>query len=131
MGLKITDLVTKKELKWEDLRNKKIAVDSSQMLYQFATTIRQSDGTPLMDSHGRITSHLMGLMNRIPNLMEKQIKLVFVFDGKPPVLKLTETEVREHKKRLAEEKLKQAKDEEDIEGMYKYSRQAVRNTKEI
>ncbi|MDD5177702.1 MAG: flap endonuclease-1 [Candidatus Nanoarchaeia archaeon] len=131
MGLKITDLVHRKELKWEDLKNKKIAVDSSQMLYQFATTIRQSDGTPLMDNKGRITSHLMGLMNRIPNLMEKQIKLVFVFDGKPPILKLTETEDREHKKRLAEEKLQQAKQEEDIEGMYKYSRQTVRITKEM
>ena len=58
MGLKIGNLISKKEISSKDLENKKIAIDSSQMIYQFISSIRQPDGTPLMDSNQNITSHL-------------------------------------------------------------------------
>lgn len=131
MGLKISDLVPKKELTWEDLANKTIAVDASQMIYQFASSIRQPDGTPLMDSQGRMTSHLVGIFSRVSNLLEKNIKLCFVFDGKPPILKIKEQEERALRKRIAEEKLEKAREEEDFEAVQKYSKQTVRLTKEL
>lgn len=125
MGLKISDLVPKKEIGWHDLANKKIAVDSSQMIYQFATSIRQRDGSPLMDSQGNVTSHLVGIFSRVSNLINKNIKLCFVFDGKPPLLKIKEQERRALRKRLAAEKLEKAREEEDYEAVQKYSKQTV------
>jgi flap endonuclease-1 len=54
---------------------------------------------PLMDSSGRVTSHLSGLLYRTTNLIEAGVKVVFVFDGQPPSFKartiLERTEVRE------------------------------------
>src|SRR3989338_10334419 len=125
MGLQITELVPKKEISFKDLQNKKIAIDSSQMLYQFLSSIRQQDGTPLMDSKQRITSHLQGIITRVTNLMSKKIKLAFVFDGKPPLLKVKEQEEREYRKQIAEEKLEKAKEEGNEELMLKYSKQTV------
>ena len=73
MGLQISDLVSKKQILFDDLENKKIAVDASQMLYQFLSSIRQQDGTPLRDSKGRITSHLQGLFSRTTNMIQKEV----------------------------------------------------------
>ena len=75
MGVNLSSLVPKKEISFEELSNKKIAVDASQMLYQFLSSIRQPDGTPLSDSKGRTTSHLVGLSTRIPNLISRGLKL--------------------------------------------------------
>src|SRR3989344_2054099 len=126
MGLNISQIIPKKEISIEELKNKKLAVDSSQILYQFLSSIRQPDGTPLMDSNDNITSHLMGISTRIPNLIEKDLKLAFVFDGKPPILKIKEQEQRNHRKMLAEEKLEQAREEGDEELMLRYSKQSIR-----
>src|SRR3989344_3903897 len=115
MGLQIGNLVPKKEISFEDLKNKKVAVDASQMLYQFLSSIRQRDGTQLMDSSGNVTSHLQGIISRITNLIGKQVKLAFVFDGKPPLLKVHEQEEREYRKKQAEKKLEEAKEQEDEE----------------
>src|SRR3989344_6361632 len=131
MGLQITELVPKKEISFKDLYNKKIAIDSSQMIYQFLSSIRQQDGTPLMDSKQRITSHLQGIISRVTNLMQQNIKLVFVFDGKAPLLKIKEQEEREYRKRLAEEKFKEAKEEQDEELMLRYSKQSIRLRREM
>ena len=126
MGLKISELVPKREIKIDDLANKKIAVDASQMLYQFISSIRQPDGTPLMDSQGRVTSHLVGIFSRVSNLIMKVLKLCFVFDGKAPELKLEEQRNRASRKRAAEHKRQLALDEGDTESALKYSKQTSR-----
>ncbi len=126
MGLKISELIPKKEIKFEELSNKKIAVDASQMLYQFLSSIRQRDGTPLMDSKGRVTSHLVGIFSRVTNLISKDIKLCFVFDGKPPSLKLEEQQSRYTRKIAAEEKRQLALEEGDLDSALKYSKQSSR-----
>lgn len=92
MGVPIGDLVPRKEIDLENLYGKKIAIDALNAIYQFLSTIRQRDGTPLMDSKGRITSHLSGLFYRTINLMEAGIKPAYVFDGKPPEFKRKELE---------------------------------------
>lgn len=138
MGLTIGSLIQKKQIEFESLRYKKIAIDASQMLYQFIASIRQTDGTLLQDSSGNITSHLMGLSTRIPKLINKDIKLAFVFDGKPPRLKLEEQKKRSLIKKEAEKNYETAKEEGNEELMLKYSKQSskvnlkiVNETKEL
>lgn len=131
MGLQISELIPKKQISFKDLENKTIAIDASQMLYQFLSSIRQQDGTPLMDKNANITSHLQGVITRVTNLMQQKIKLVFVFDGKPPLLKVKEQEEREYRKQIAEEKLEKAREEGDEKLMLRYSKQTVRLKKEM
>src|SRR5262245_52361318 len=91
MGVPLTPIIIKKTLALDDLRGKRLAVDGNGELYQFLALIRLRDGSPLQDSHGRITSHLSGLFYRTTRLItDYKMELVFVFDGKPPALKFAE-----------------------------------------
>mgnify|MGYP001587354899 CR=1 FL=1 len=128
MGVKLTPIIQKKQISFDQLKNKKIMIDAYQMLYQFLTSIRQPDGTPLMDSEKNTTSHLVGISSRITNLIEKGILISVCFDGKSPVLKTKTIEEREFRKQQAEKKLEKAREEEDTELMYRYSKQTVRLT---
>lgn len=122
MGLQIGDIVPRREIKLEELKGKIIAVDAFNALYQFLTSIRQPDGTPLMDSKKRVTSHLSGLFYRNTALLAEGIKLVYVFDGEYHVLKGKTHEKRDEAKQEARAKYDEAKDEEDVEAMGKYAR---------
>src|SRR3989344_5815319 len=126
MGLKLGKVIPKSELKFEDLTNKKIAVDFSNAVFQFLSNIRQRDGTPLTDSNGNVTSHLMGILTRSLNLMQKNIKLVYIFDGKPPALKFEEKLRREKQKQKAQDRYNLAIEERDEESMLKYAKQTSR-----
>ncbi len=123
MGVKISELVDKRDLKWDELSGKQLSIDASNVLFQFASSIRQADGMPLMDSNGKVTSHLVGLFSRVPNLLQKNITPVFVFDGKAPVLKEKTRAIRRGQKDKAQERYTKALLEEDQEGVSKYSRQ--------
>ena len=91
MGVLLTPIIVKQQLALDDLRGKRLAVDTNGELYQFLALIRMRDGSPLKDSHGRITSHLSGLFYRTTRLItDYGMELVFVFDGKPPALKFAE-----------------------------------------
>ena len=108
MGLQVGDIIPKEEISLDDLSGKIIAIDAFNVLYQFLTTIRQYDGNPLTDSKGNITSHLSGLFYRMTNMMSRGIKPIFVFDGKPPKLKLKTQAARAEVKKVAYEKFKMA-----------------------
>lgn len=131
MGVKIGDIIPRKKVNFEDLGHKSIAIDASNMMYNFLSSIRQADGTLLMDKKGRVTSHLMGTLTRLTNLMSKNIKICVVFDGKMPLLKVKEQENREYKKTVAAGKMQQALEEENYEEAYRYSKQTSRLTKEM
>src|SRR2546425_3418059 len=91
MGVLLTPIIIKQTVKLDDIRGKRLAVDANGELYQFLALIRLRDGSPLKDSHGRITSHLSGLFYRTSRLIaDFGMELVFVFDGKPPGLKFAE-----------------------------------------
>jgi len=126
MGVKLRELLPRKEIAFDDLKGKKIVVDASNMLYQFLSSIRQPDGSLLTDKDGNVTSHLVGIFSRFTNLMSRGIKLCVVFDGKPPLLKIKTREEREYRKQLAEEKLEKAREEENEEAILKYSKQVTR-----
>lgn len=102
LGTNLTPIMVKQIINLEDLRGKSLAVDANNVLYQFLSLIRTPDGTPLMDSRGNITSHLVGLMFRSTRLIHDYgIHLVFVFDGKPPRLKEREIEKRREARKKA------------------------------
>ena len=131
MGVNLKDLIVKKEVSIQDLAGKKVVVDGNNILYQFLATIRQQDGTPLMDSKGNITSHLNGLFYRTTKLMQSGIKPCFVFDGKAPDLKFAERERRAGLKKEAAKLYEDAKSREDVDDMKKYGMRTSRLTKEM
>jgi flap endonuclease-1 len=131
MGVKIRDLVETKTIEFSELYNKKLAVDAFNMLYQFITTIRQPDGSPLTDQNGNVTSHLIGLFYRLTNLLKQNMKLVFVFDGEAPELKKKERERRNSIKSEAKAKYEEAKKEEDIDAMKKFASRTASLTSEM
>ena len=131
MGLNIREIIPRREIEFESLKDKIVCVDAFNTLYQFLSTIRQSDGTPLMDDKKRITSHLSGLFYRNINLLNEGLKLVYVFDGEPPELKIKTHEKRQIIREIAEEKYESAKAEEDFEAMKRYGSQLVRLNDEM
>ena len=131
MGLNIREIIPRKEIEISDLKGKIICIDAFNTLYQFLTTIRQQDGTPLMDSKKRITSHLSGLFYRNISLLSEGIKLIYVFDGKPYDLKEKTHEKRREIREISNQKYEQAKEKKDLESMKMYSSQLVRLNDEL
>ncbi len=135
MGVNLRDLIPDNiRTVIEDLRvlrGKVISIDAYNALYQFLAAIRQPDGTPLMDSQGRITSHLSGLFYRTINIVESGIKPVYVFDGKPPELKAKEIERRRAIKEEASKKYEEAIAMGDLEAARRYAAMAAKLTDDM
>lgn len=131
MGLNIREIIPREEISFSQLRGKIVCVDAFNTLYQFISTVRQPDGTPLMDNKKRITSHLSGIFYRNINLLLEGIKMVYVFDGKPPELKYKTGIKRREARELAKERYETAKDREDLEAMKRYSSQLTRLNNEM
>ncbi len=131
MGVNFKDLLIRKPITLEALSGKILIVDGNNMLYQFLSTIRARDGSLFTDHHGHVTSHLIGMFSRITNLMQKGIRLAFVFDGKVPELKHKELAKRAELKQEAEKKYHEALAAEDVESMQKYAARTSRLTKDM
>ncbi|MEM4497915.1 MAG: flap endonuclease-1, partial [Nitrososphaerota archaeon] len=128
MGVKIREIIPDnavETISLESLGGKAIALDAYNALYQFITIIRGQDGRPLMDRHGRITSHLSGLFFRTINLLKLGIKPIFVYDGRPPELKKATVEERSERRQEAQRLYEQALAEGRIEEAQKYAKQAA------
>ena len=126
MGIKLRDLSSPKKIKINDLAGNVVAIDGFNTIYQFLTTIRGQSGEPLMDSKGRVTSHLTGLFYRNINLLMANIKPIYVLDGKPSPLKKIIIERRKEIKEKMKEKYHQALKEGKIEDAKKYARSTVK-----
>ena len=131
MGLNISDIIPREEINTENLKGKIICVDAFNTLYQFLSNVRQADGTPLMDSRERVTSHLSGIFYRNVNLLCEGIKLVYVFDGEAPELKTKTHKKRRELRDVASEKYDKAKQEENISAMRRYHSQLLRLDEEM
>lgn len=131
MGVKLKDIVNEQPIDLKDLSGKVVCIDVLNTLYQFIARIRQPDGSPLRDHKGRMTSHLSGLFYRTINLLEEKIKPIYVFDGKPPMLKEKEIVRRKEIRKGAEEKWKEALRRGDLEEARKYAQAAGQITDEI
>jgi flap endonuclease-1 len=114
MGVNISDILLREKRSITDFKGKWIAIDAYNTIYQFLSSIRQPDGTPLMDSKERVTSHLTGLLYRTTNLLEAGIKPTFVFDGEPHDLKSDTLDRRRKVKEKAEAAWEEALEEGDL-----------------
>ncbi len=115
MGVDLSDIVVKRKITIKDLANMTVAIDAYNIIYQFLSSIRQPDGTPLMDRSGNITSHLSGIFYRTITMLENGIKPVYVFDGKPFRLKNRTLEERRIVKEKNISDLQRAREEGDTE----------------
>jgi len=123
VGVNLSPLISDLKIKktFQDFRNKIIFIDAYNAIYQFLTTIRDHTGNPLRDKEGRVTSHLSGLFYRNVNLLKERIKLVYVFDGKPPIRKMKELEKRKVIKSESYQKYLEAIERRDWEEARKYA----------
>jgi flap endonuclease-1 len=121
MGLDLKLLVEPYPITISELSNKIVAVDAYNAIYQFLATIRGPTGELLTSTDGDVTSHLSGLFYRNINLLADNIKLIYVFDGKPNPLKLKEIERRRQIKQEASERYHEAITEGRVEDARKYS----------
>lgn len=98
MGVALGDILPRTKIELDQIDT--IAIDGYNTVYQFLSIIRQRDGTPLMDSAGRTTSHLSGLFYRNMHILQAGVRCAYVFDGEPPDFKrrtvVKRREVREH-----------------------------------
>ena len=101
MGVNLRDIINPLKIHLQQLSGRTIAVDTYNALYQFLSIIRGESGNYLMDKEGRVTSHLSGLFYRNINLLELDIKPIYILDGKPPSLKTIEIERRRKVKQEA------------------------------
>ena len=125
MGLNLKDLVVKEKTTLEAFSTKVIAIDAYNAIYQFLASIRGPDGLQLMDSQGRVTSHLSGLLYRNVNFLSLGIKPVYVFDGKAPSLKAAEIQRRKQIKKDATIKYEKAIAEGNLEDARKFAQQTT------
>jgi flap endonuclease-1 len=121
MGSDLKPLIEPSPIMISELSDKVVAVDAYNTIYQFLATIRGSTGELLTNAAGDVTSHLSGLFYRNINLLADNIKLIYIFDGKPNLLKSKEIERRRQIKNEASEKYREAMTEGRFEDARKYS----------
>lgn len=109
-----------------------IAVDASLMMHQTVIAIRGS-GKDMTNNRGELTSHLHGFLYKIITFVENGIVPIFVFDGKPPDIKLRTLERRSERKEQAEESIKglSEEDEEYIKNFKMTFRPSKKDYKEV
>jgi flap endonuclease-1 len=131
MGVKFRDIVSPESIKFEQLENKIVALDAANIIYQFLSSIRQADGTPLKDQNGNITSHLSGILYRTSSLIDKGIKPIYVFDGQSDILKKGTQDKRREVKEESQKQWDKALEEGRIEDARKYATRSSRMSREI
>lgn len=112
------------------LFGRKVAIDASMCIYQLLVAVRTGIDN-LTNEDGMVTSHLSGLFYRTIRLIELGIKPIYVFDGKPPSMKGGELAKRAEAKRAAEESMKKAEEEGNLELAEKFARRVNRITPEM
>ena len=120
-----------KEVPLSSLQGRKVAIDASMAIYQFLIAVRTSNNNNnaammLTNAQGEATSHIQGFFNRTIRFLTEGIRPVYVFDGTPPEIKSQELSKRRERLKVAEEALKTAQDEGDVEEQDKQSKRLVR-----
>ena len=125
MGVAIKDILVYHEIPQSQLANKKIAIDSFNMIFSFLSSIRQADGQSLVDSH------LKGLFSRCLYFKKHNITPKFIFDGESPKLKEKEQQARRDKRALSKENYQRAKELGLLEDSKKYAQGTSELTEDI
>lgn len=90
------------------LKNKKIVIDASLLLYKFLTAICGS-GNNLKNKKGKNVGHLIALFKIVNIIYNLNAKPIFVFDGEPPAIKKDELDKRSREKEKNKKLLKKLK----------------------
>lgn len=121
-----------KSIDIKSLKGCNLACDASMSIYQFlisTQSFKKGYGlSELTDNKGNLTGHLQGIFSRSIMMMEKGIKPIWVFDGKPPDLKNELIMDRKQKKMYAELQLSRAEDEKDKNEVLKYAGRTINVT---
>ena len=96
MGCKLTPIVKTEEISFSRLKGKYVAIDGANFLIRYVAKLNSFDNK-LKSQNKDPISHYIGLFYFIINLIEKNVKPIFVFDGIP---------LREKKKIPAERNMK-------------------------
>ena len=104
---------------------KKIGIDISILIYQSVISIRNS-GSDLTNNNGELSSHILGIFNKTLNFLENGIIPIYVFDGKPPIMKQKILNARKEVRCKALNKFNQVENEID---KIKYFKRSVWITK--
>ncbi|KAF4581578.1 Elongation of fatty acids protein 2 [Pleurotus pulmonarius] len=110
------------------LFNRRVAIDASMSIYQFLIAVRQATGEMLTNDNGEETSHLMGLFYRTIRMVENGIKVVYVFDGRPPDMKRAVLKERGERRKEAVEGGEEAKEVGTAEDISRFTRRTVKVT---
>lgn len=100
------------EIDVKQLDGKVLAVDTSQVIYQYVLAIRGT-GDDFKDKDGKITTHLHAILSKTITFVKNGIKPIYVFDGKPNKLKERLLKQRQDVKEKEEKKMKLAKTKQD------------------
>lgn len=128
MGVDLKAILPREPTTLDAFASRTVAIDAYNALYQFLSTIRGPDGSPLSDDQGRVTSHLSGLLHRSANYLSLGIRPVYVFDGTPPSMKAAEIARRRAIKKAATVKYERAVEAGDAEAARKYAQQTTTMT---
>ena len=131
MGVKLKDIVEPEKISIKDLEGRVVSIDAFNTLYQFLSTIRQSDGQPLCDENGNVTSHFSGILYRNSSMIEKGIKPIYVFDGVSSELKHETQAKRREVRKEAEKIYKEALEAGENEKARKYAMRSSKLSEEI
>jgi len=99
-------------------------------LYQFLIAVRHGGQGQLTNDSGETTSHIIGFFYRTIRMMEKGIKPIYIFDGKPPDFKSHELEKRKEKRKIAEAELKEAEEAGDAAKVEQMQKRTVRASRQ-
>ena len=108
------------------LSGKKVAVDSSLIIYQ--QLLNNNKRGFFKNKDGKITNHITGIFYKIMNYISLNIELIFIFDGKPPENKQACIQERKEKSENAKKMLEEA---QTIEEKNKLQKMSQRVTKEM
>ncbi|KAI9908436.1 hypothetical protein PsorP6_003949 [Peronosclerospora sorghi] len=118
--------------KMSALAGRTVAIDASMALYQFLIAIRSADGggpsQALTNADGEVTSHLQGLFSRTIRMMESGLKPLYVFDGKPPIMKNGELAKRSDRRAEAQKSLEEATEKGITEDIDRFNKRLVHAT---
>lgn len=116
-----------------DLSGKTVGFDAYNTIYAFLARIRDKStgGGYFTDSEGHVTSHLLGLFPRLTYFLQNNIKPIFIFDGKPHILKAKEISYRKQRKKIAEIKRDTAIADGKLEEALKFAQATSKITPDI
>ena len=101
MGVDLKPIITHSTITISELSRKVVAVDAYNAIYQFLATIRGPTGELLTNVQWRCNKSFERFILSQYQFVADNIKLVYIFDGKPNPLKSKEIERRRQIKQKA------------------------------